>query len=1039
MSRLDSLDDIEQFFIQGGNLIEFYRNDPVMAAYDLLRVDLAPVQRIVLRDMWFKNYCIVTASRGFGKSFLLGVNATLHALLYPGYRVGLLAPSFRQCFFNDIKYLPIFTDKGLFTNPIDFYESIIIGTKVQSLRKTNTIKNKWTNPCQKGLIIKTTKGFEIGGLYNHRIMVLNKECDLIYKELKDIDTDDDIVIKKGFNLFGNNNTLPSFEFNLNWRTKDCRIPKELTPDISYWMGLLIGDGCISIDKSGRKNRIQFTNQDQDLIDSFKKYAKEYFIDDDISDRVKKGMTHELEYTNKKLVYFLLECGFTKTNALDKKIPSVINKSSIGCVSSFLSGLMDTDGCIYIQTQYNKKSATIHLSTSSLKLAKEVQAWFLNMGIVSNLSIDKKSSNRKLNNRSLYSKCATSYKVRITNIIDIIKFRDVIGFRCTYKQKLLDDYIDGLDMRRCNNSNIIPNSSFLVSKLVDDCHKLFKYGNISQNKFLGKLKNACKYSTNFSLDRIKSLLLFANEYGVLTMEYYKLKSLIELDLFFVKPIEFIDHTSETIDIEVENEHCYWAGGFINHNSKMVFSEIQKLYNRSPILREATLKQPVRGADSCSLTFKNTEMSNGSFIEALPIGVDGAKIRGSRFYLVQIDELAQMPSDIIDMVIRPMAAVSLEPMKKVREIERIEKLIEAGLATEEDLLDTESANKMIMTSSGYFKFNHMWHRMKSYWKAIKEQGENTEYAVWQVPYQLLPKGFLDMKNVNEAKRTMSSLEFMMEYEAAMASDSEGFFKASLLEHCTRDSGHSVLTHGVSGKDYVLGIDPNQGGSALFGMVVIELGSPNRVVYVRGLKKQTTQEMTKSVQKVLNGFNVVRIYMDAQGGGNAIKDLLAEGYDHQTPVLDMDDEKTAYKNGRRILRLINFSPAWISDANFATLSLLENNRLKFPEPPRTSSEIDEKLYEDVRLLKSQMLSIIVTETSRGVRHFDTPKKGQNKDLYSAIILASYGASELTKDADNVVVPMESDGLIRPHTPGASFTGRKPVGPCKDYMQSAVLKRRV
>ena len=474
------------------------------------------------------------------------------------------------------------------------------------------------------------------------------------------------------------------------------------------------------------------------------------------------------------------------------------------------------------------------------------------------------------------------------------------------------------------------------------------------------------------------------------------------------------------------------------SKMIFSEVEKLYNRSPIMREATAKRPVRGADSCSLTFKNTEYSNGSFIEALPIGVDGAKIRGSRFYLIQIDELAQMPSDIIDMVIRPMAAVSLEPMKKVREIERIEKLIEQGLATEEDLLGTESANKMIMTSSGYFKFNHMWHRMKSYWKAIEEQGKDkTEYSVWQIPYQLLPKGFLDMKNVNEAKRTMSSLEFQMEYEAAMASDSEGFFKASLLEACTLKSGYTIQTHGSPGKEYVLGVDPNQGGSALFGIVVIEMGSPNKIVYARGLKSQSTQELTKSVQRILNSFNITRIYMDAQGGGSAIKDLLAEGYNNYTPILDMDDDATKYRAGRRILRMTNFSPAWISEANFATLSLLENNRLRFPEPPRTNNSADEKLYEDIQLLKSQMLSIIVTETARGVRHFDTPKKGQNKDLYSAIILAAYGVNELTKDLEYAEPPMKGEGLVRPHGVGRSFIQQTSRGVANEYTQHAVLKR--
>jgi hypothetical protein len=473
------------------------------------------------------------------------------------------------------------------------------------------------------------------------------------------------------------------------------------------------------------------------------------------------------------------------------------------------------------------------------------------------------------------------------------------------------------------------------------------------------------------------------------------------------------------------------------SKMIFAEVEKLYQKSSILREATEKKPTRGADTCFLKFKGTENSNGSYIEALPIGVDGAKIRGSRFYLIEIDELAQMPSDVIDMVIRPMAAVHLEPMQKVREIERIEKLIAEGLATEDDL-ETDTANKMIMTSSGYFKFNHMWHRMKSYWKAMSEESESTKYAVHQVPYRMMPRGFLDMNNINEAKRTMSSIEFIMEYEAAMVSDSEGFFKASLLESCTRDSDFTIKTRGESGNEYIIGIDPNQGGSALFGIVVVELGSPNKIVYVRGLRKQTTQEMTKAIQRLLSSFNVIRIYMDAQGGGNAIKDLLAEGYNNSTPILDMDDDLTKYKHGRRILKMINFSPAWISDANFDALSLFENNRLRFPDIPRSSMEVEEKLYDEVRLLKSQMLSIIVTETARGVRHFDTPKKGQNKDLYSAIILAAYGVKELMRDSEFVEPKLESEGLIRPHKQGSSFVRRK-VGVGQDYMNSAVLQRKL
>ena len=93
-------------------------------------------------------------------------------------------------------------------------------------------------------------------------------------------------------------------------------------------------------------------------------------------------------------------------------------------------------------------------------------------------------------------------------------------------------------------------------------------------------------------------------------------------------------------------------------------------------------------------------NGAVIEALPIGVDGAKIRGSRFYCILIDEFAQVPQKIIETVLAPMSITKLDPMKKVRELERRKTLIEAGLATDDDF-EEDTVNKMIATSSGFYK--------------------------------------------------------------------------------------------------------------------------------------------------------------------------------------------------------------------------------------------------------------------------------------------------------------------------------------------------
>ena len=484
------------------------------------------------------------------------------------------------------------------------------------------------------------------------------------------------------------------------------------------------------------------------------------------------------------------------------------------------------------------------------------------------------------------------------------------------------------------------------------------------------------------------------------------------------------------------------------SKMMFSEVEKLYSKSNIIRQACERKPTRGTDTCYLRFKARGGYSGSYIEALPLGVDGAKIRGSRFYLICIDELAQVPDKVLDLVVRPFAAVSLEPMEKVRRLEHQQKLIEQGLAVEDDFED-ETVNKMVMTSSGFFKFNHMWRRMKDHWVMMDKLGAESKHAVHQVPHWFLPKGFLVEDSIIEARRVMSSYEFKMEYEATMISDSEGFFKASLLEECTIDSGFDIELRGDPSAQYVVGVDPNQGGSASCGVLIIKMGAINKIVNVIELKEKTTQGLTMAIQRICDMYNVIRIFMDQGGGGKAVMDLLDDGYDGHEPIIDRTDKDKLNRQGSHILEMINFTPAWIADANFSTLALMEDKRLKFPEPPISASDDKYGISYDVfNVLKSQILSIIVTQTASGLLHFDTPKKGQNKDLYSALILAAYGIRMVEKELEGDGIPIlhTAGGMIRSRGQNTSWNPvdikSNPIAVKPTYsshnLQAAVLKKR-
>jgi len=482
------------------------------------------------------------------------------------------------------------------------------------------------------------------------------------------------------------------------------------------------------------------------------------------------------------------------------------------------------------------------------------------------------------------------------------------------------------------------------------------------------------------------------------------------------------------------------------SKMIFAEIEKLYAQSSIFREACEKPPIRGTDSCYVKFKSVGGMAPSYIEAVPLGNDGGKIRGSRFYLIVVDELAQIPDQVLDMVVKPMAATSLAPMERVHRIEQQKKLISLGLANSSDF-EKESVNKMIMTSSGYYKFNHMWRRMKDHWQQIDDansKGIVSPYAVWQIPYWDLPEGFLDMNNIDSAKRTMSQHEFSMEYEAAMISDSEGFFKASVIEQCTIGSGFNIESYGDKSSQYVIGVDPNQGGRASTGIVVIKTGQINKVVNVIELKNKTTQELTRAIQDICESFNVARVFMDKGGGGKALCDLLEEGYGGVEPMIDRTNDEHRNMAGRHILEMTVFNPSWISDANFTTKALIEAKELLFPEPLIGSVlDNDDLSYIPIKTLKSQMLNIVVTQTSTGMLHFDTPSKNQNKDLYSALILAAHGARLLAKESEEDQGPIlyNASGMIRPHSSHNDFRVIGDVGAPASYLPitHAILKKKI
>ena len=262
------------------------------------------------------------------------------------------------------------------------------------------------------------------------------------------------------------------------------------------------------------------------------------------------------------------------------------------------------------------------------------------------------------------------------------------------------------------------------------------------------------------------------------------------------------------------------------SKLVFDYIERIYNYSPIV-QAAVTRISRPNDAREMIIGD------SSIRAIPLG-NGEKIRGVRATDIVCDEYASIPEEIFQVVVRGFAAVAAHPIEQARQIYLETQLIKEGKLKEKERKKLGS-NKIIYSGTAHYQFNH-YYRLYSIHKAIIENKfvgdaedvnnnftttddgayrlegnlDYNDYAIIQIPYMALPRGFLDDKQIIQAKATMPRALFSMEYECIFATDSDGFFKRILISEATpgeRDEkkSFSVELVGDPSYEYVMGIDP------------------------------------------------------------------------------------------------------------------------------------------------------------------------------------------------------------------------------------------
>ena len=477
------------------------------------------------------------------------------------------------------------------------------------------------------------------------------------------------------------------------------------------------------------------------------------------------------------------------------------------------------------------------------------------------------------------------------------------------------------------------------------------------------------------------------------------------------------------------------------SKIIFEYMETIWRNSPILRSifnGNDDGPRRDVDRCTLRLGD------SWTIAIPMG-DGSKIRGLRAHIIIADEFASISPDIYETVVSGFAAVSASPIQNVKEQAKRKAMIEAGIWNDElEKLEYKMGNQAIISGTADYAFKHFasyWRRYKS---IIESKGDHRklseifngevpenfnwkDYTIIRIPYELIPKGFMDDKQVSRAKATIHTGIYNMEYAACFVKDSEGFFRRSLIESCVVSDNNPIIINeqkiifdpiikGDAGKTYIYGIDPASEQDN-FSIVVLELNKTHcKVVYCWTTNRSNFKERQKTglvnehdfygfcarkIRNLMKIFPCERIGMDAQGGGVAIEEALhdpsklEDGEQLIWPVIDYEKRKdTDDQQGLHILELVQFAKAdWTSQANHGLRKDLEDKVLLFPRfdnltlglamenEGKNILESDlTPLYDslsecilEIEDLKNELTTIVMTQTSTGPNardRWDTPE---------------------------------------------------------------------
>ncbi len=263
--------------------------------------------------------------------------------------------------------------------------------------------------------ITTSLGNTLRGKPGHKVLAIKSGgCSPKWTSLSKITASSEyyVPVKVGGDVWSKENVTFDFVTHSHHNNEVTipDLPEQMTVELAQLLGHLTGDGHVP-----GNGTVHFVSGDKD---SFYDYVELFYdcFDLDISERVvEKENKYEVSLHSSQLSQYLSYLGATGYSRT-KSVPWAIRQSTKEVVIAYLRGLFDADGCC--------GDKSISLSTSSKKLAVEVQQLLLNLGIVSSIKEYRQNYHKQIH-------MDLAYQVVMFGS-NASTFYDIVGFVCERK-------------------------------------------------------------------------------------------------------------------------------------------------------------------------------------------------------------------------------------------------------------------------------------------------------------------------------------------------------------------------------------------------------------------------------------------------------------------------------------------------------------------------------------------------------------------------------------------------------------------------------